>query len=128
VHSSVTRLVESYGYAVVFFFVAVESLGIPLPGETVLVTAAALAALGHLNIWLVIAVAAAGGIIGDASGYWIGRLGGLALLKRGIPADTALTTGGEGQVAAVIDAESMPAADATGAGRLAVARLRGVSR
>jgi len=82
VHSSVTRLVESYGYAVVFLFVAVESLGIPLPGETVLVTAAALAALGHLSIWWVIAVAAAGGIVGDAAGYWIGRLGGVALLKR----------------------------------------------
>jgi membrane protein DedA with SNARE-associated domain/membrane-associated phospholipid phosphatase len=82
VHSSVTRLVESYGYAVVFFFVAIESLGIPLPGETVLVTAAALAALGHLNIWWVIAIAAAGGIIGDAGGYWIGRLGGLTLLRR----------------------------------------------
>jgi membrane protein DedA with SNARE-associated domain/membrane-associated phospholipid phosphatase len=82
VHSSVTRLVESYGYAVVFLFVAIESLGIPLPGETVLVTAAALAALGHLSIWWVIAIAAAGGIIGDAAGYWIGRLGGLALLKR----------------------------------------------
>lgn len=81
-HSSVTRLIESYGYAVVFLFVAVESLGIPLPGETVLVTAAALAALGHLSIWWVIAIAAAGGIMGDAAGYWIGRLGGVALLKR----------------------------------------------
>lgn len=81
-HSSVTRLIETYGYAVVFLFVAIESLGIPLPGETVLVTAAALAALGHLSIWWVIAIAAAGGIIGDAAGYWIGRLGGLALLKR----------------------------------------------
>jgi undecaprenyl-diphosphatase len=82
VHSSVVRLVESYGYAVVFVFVAIESLGIPLPGETVLVTAGALAALGHLSIWWVIAIAAAGGIVGDAAGYWIGRLGGLALLKR----------------------------------------------
>jgi len=82
VHSSVTRLVEAYGYAVVFLFVAIESLGIPLPGETVLVTAAALAALGHLSIWWVIAIAAAGGIMGDAAGYWIGRIGGLALLKR----------------------------------------------
>jgi len=82
VHSSVTRLVESYGYAVVFLFVAIESLGIPLPGETVLVTAAALAALGHLSIWWVIAFAATGGIVGDAAGYWIGRLGGLALIKR----------------------------------------------
>jgi len=82
VHGSIIRLVESYGYAVVFLFVAIESLGIPLPGETVLVTAGALAALGHLSIWWVIATAAVGGIVGDAAGYWIGRLGGLALLKR----------------------------------------------
>ena len=81
-HGSIIRLVESYGYAVVFLFVAIESLGIPLPGETVLVTAGALAALGHLSIWWVIATAAVGGIVGDAAGYWIGRLGGLALLKR----------------------------------------------
>lgn len=81
-HSSVVRLVESYGYAVVFLFVAIESLGIPLPGETVLVTAGALAALGHLSIWWVIAIAATGGIVGDAAGYWIGRLGGIALIKR----------------------------------------------
>ncbi|OBA95566.1 glycine cleavage system protein T, partial [Mycobacteriaceae bacterium 1482268.1] len=52
----------------------------------------------------------------------------LALLKRGLPADTALTTGGENQVPAVIDADSLPAADITGAGRLAVERLRGGAR
>ena len=76
------RLVESYGYGIVFLFVAIESLGVPLPGETVLVTAGALAALGHMSIWWVIATAALGGIIGDATGYWIGRLGGVALVKR----------------------------------------------
>ncbi len=81
-HESIIQLIESYGYAVVFLFVAIESLGIPLPGETVLVTAGALAALGHLSIWGVIATAATGGIVGDAAGYWIGRLGGVALLKR----------------------------------------------
>jgi len=74
-----------------------------------------------------------------AGGRTVGRLGtvvdhvdegpiALALLKRGLPADTALTTGGAAQVAAVIDADSMPAADATGAGRLAVDRLRGTVR
>ncbi len=74
-----------------------------------------------------------------AGGRTVGRLGtvvdhvddgpiALALLKRGLPADTALTTGGEAQVAAVIDVDSMPGADATGAGRLAVDRLRGTSR
>ena len=79
-HGSIIKLVESYGYTIVFLFVAIESLGIPLPGETVLVTAGALAALGHLSIWWVIAIAAAGGITGDAAGYWIGRLGGLVKL------------------------------------------------
>ena len=74
-----------------------------------------------------------------AGGRAVGRLGtvvdhvdegpiALALLKRGLPADTALTTGGEAQVAAVIDADSMPATDTTGAGRLAVDRLRGTAR
>lgn len=82
VHSSIIRLVESYGYGVVFVFVAIESLGIPLPGETLLVTAGALAASGHLSVWWVIATAALGGIVGDAAGYWIGRLGGVALIKR----------------------------------------------
>ena len=74
-----------------------------------------------------------------AGGRAVGRLGtvvdhvdlgpvALALLKRGLPADTALTTGGENQVAAVIDADSMPPADGVGAGRLAVERLRGGAR
>ena len=74
-----------------------------------------------------------------AGGRTVGRLGtvvdhvddgpvALALLKRGLPADTPLTTGSEAQVAAVIDAESMPTAAGAGAGRLAVDRLRGTSR
>lgn len=74
-----------------------------------------------------------------AGGRAVGRLGtvvdhidlgpvALALLKRGLPADTALTTGGEVGVAATIDPDSMPAGDVTGAGRLAVERLRGGAR
>ncbi|MCV7377623.1 folate-binding protein YgfZ [Mycobacterium alsense] len=71
-----------------------------------------------------------------AGGRAVGRLGtvvdhvdlgpiALALVKRGLPADRPLATGAEGAVAAVIDAESLPAADHVGAGRLAVERLRG---
>jgi folate-binding protein YgfZ len=52
----------------------------------------------------------------------------LALLKRGMPADTALVTGGAAGVAAVIDADSLPAADVAGAGRVAIERLRGTAR
>ena len=74
-----------------------------------------------------------------AGGRAVGRIGtvidhvdegpiALALLKRGLPADTELTTGGESAVAAVIDADSMPPPDVTGAGRLAVEQLRGGPR
>jgi hypothetical protein len=52
----------------------------------------------------------------------------LALLKRAIPADTALSTGGDADVAAMIDAGTLPAADGPGAGRMAVERLRGTAR
>jgi folate-binding Fe-S cluster repair protein YgfZ len=48
----------------------------------------------------------------------------LALLKRGLPADTELMTGGESAVAAVIDPDSMPPTDEVGAGRLAVERFK----
>jgi hypothetical protein len=52
----------------------------------------------------------------------------LALLKRGIPAATALITGGDTKVPAVIDVDSLPPVDAPGAGRVAVERLRGTAR
>lgn len=52
----------------------------------------------------------------------------LALVKRGLPADTDLVTGPEANVAAVIDVESLPPTEETGAGRLAVERLRGGPR
>lgn len=67
-HDTMTGLVASYGYVVLFVIVALESFGIPLPGETALATAAAMAALGRLNIGIVIAMAAAAAIIGDNSG------------------------------------------------------------
>src|SRR5207244_6553421 len=75
-------LVASYGYVVLFFLVGVESLGIPVPGETALVTAAAWAALGHLSIYAVVATAVAAAVMGDNGGYWIGRAGGIALVRR----------------------------------------------
>ena len=81
-HETIAQLVASYGYVFLFALVAVESFGIPLPGETALVTAAAYAALGRLNIMLVITSAAAGAIVGDNGGYWLGRKGGIAFVHR----------------------------------------------
>ena len=79
---TISGLVASSGYVVLFVLVALESLGIPLPGETALLTAAALAALGHLSIYAVVATAIAAAVIGDNGGYWIGRKGGIALVRR----------------------------------------------
>ena len=66
-------LIGSYGYFAVFCVVALESAGIPLPGETALVTAAVFAGQGTLNLFGVIAAAAVAAILGDNGGYWVGR-------------------------------------------------------
>jgi undecaprenyl-diphosphatase len=78
----IQHLLETYGYLGVLLLVGLESLGLPLPGETALLTASAYAAAGHLSIAGVIASAAVGAILGDAGAYWIGRTGGLALVRR----------------------------------------------
>jgi membrane protein DedA with SNARE-associated domain/membrane-associated phospholipid phosphatase len=78
----IQHLLETYGYLAVLLLVGLESLGIPLPGETALLTASAYAAAGHLSIVGVIAAAATGAVLGDAGAYWIGRTGGLALVRR----------------------------------------------
>ena len=63
------------GYLAMGLLIGGESAGIPLPGETSLVVAAGLASRGQLDIWLVIAIAAAAAIVGDNIGYLIGRRG-----------------------------------------------------
>jgi membrane protein DedA with SNARE-associated domain len=81
--SNLDSLLATYGYLAVFIFVGVESIGVPVPGETMLVTAAIYAGTtGRLSIVLVIAASAAGAIVGDNIGYTIGRTGGYRLVKR----------------------------------------------
>ena len=77
-----TDLILDYGLVLLFALVALESMGVPLPGETALITAGVLAAQGHYSIVSVIVVADAGAIVGDNVGYWLGRKGGRALLNR----------------------------------------------
>ena len=67
-------IIVSYGYAAIFLIVMLESAGVPLPGETTLVGAAIFAGTRHtLQIEFVIAAAAAGAILGDNIGFWVGR-------------------------------------------------------
>jgi len=80
---NISNLIASMGYWAVFLLVGAESLGVPLPGETALITAGIYAGHTHrLNPWLLFAVAAAGAIIGDNIGYWIGDKGGYPLARR----------------------------------------------
>ena len=67
----------------IFVIITLESAGVPMPGETVLISSAVYAgSTGNLNIALIIAAAAAAAIIGDNLGYWVGRRWGMPLLLR----------------------------------------------
>jgi membrane protein DedA with SNARE-associated domain len=72
-----------YGYIIVFLAICIESMGVPFPGETMLLVASAYSAnTHHLSIVGVIASAAGGAIFGDSLGYWIGREGGRKLIRK----------------------------------------------
>lgn len=76
-------LLQSYGYGLVFAVIGLEAMGLPLPGESMLIAASIYAATtGRLGLFYLILAAAAGAIIGDNLGYIIGRWAGFPLLKR----------------------------------------------
>jgi membrane protein DedA with SNARE-associated domain len=80
---TLSEIVAQHGYWVVGAAIGVESMGIPVPGETMLVAAAVYAGATHkLDIGVVIAAAIAGAIIGDGLGFAIGRRFGHTLLLR----------------------------------------------
>ena len=81
--SNIPELISAYGYWAVALIVTLESMGIPLPGETMLVAISIYAAKsGQMQIAAVIGAAAAGAILGDNIGYWIGRKFGYPLVVR----------------------------------------------
>ncbi|HET7450294.1 MAG TPA: DedA family protein [Gaiellaceae bacterium] len=80
-----TQHLLDYGLVLLFLLIAIESAGVPLPGETALIAAAIMTRPergGHWSLWLVIVVAAAAAITGDNVGYWLGRVGGRNLISR----------------------------------------------
>jgi hypothetical protein len=80
--ASILSVAHNLGYPALVLLVMSESSGVPLPGETALITGAVLASQHRLQIALVIALAAAAAILGDNAGYLIGRKGGRWLLLR----------------------------------------------
>ncbi len=82
---SIQSFVEAHSdWALLTLFVllTLESFGLPLPGETVLIACSVLASQGSLSIEWVIAVGIAAAIVGDNLGYWAARKGGRPLLER----------------------------------------------
>ena len=80
---SITHLIHDYGLAVVAGVIALESIGFPFPGETVLIAASIYAGHNHdLNIFHVIFTAASAAVVGQMIGYLIGREFGYWLLLR----------------------------------------------
>ena len=76
-------LVATHGYWTVGLIVCLESMGLPLPGEAVLVIAALYAGSQHnLSISGIIGSASAGAILGDNMGFLLGREFGYRLLLR----------------------------------------------
>lgn len=79
---NIQAIAQQYGYWAIFIGILLENLGIPIPGETVTLVGGFLAGSDELNYWLVLGDAAAGAMLGGICGYWIGRIGGWALVVR----------------------------------------------
>src|SRR5215211_4134498 len=71
-----------YGYIMVALFLFVEGAGVPIPGETALVTAAALAGRGTLSLTGVMIAGLLGTVSGAHAGYWLGSRGGNAFVAK----------------------------------------------
>jgi membrane protein DedA with SNARE-associated domain len=80
---SIAHLVHDYGLVVVGGVIGLESIGLPFPGESVLILAGIFAGTKHdLNIFAVVVTAASAAIVGQMVGYVIGREFGYYLLLR----------------------------------------------
>src|SRR3954469_25094509 len=77
---------SDYGYAAIFIVIALENVGLPLPGETILITSAILAASTHqLNVFAIVATSTMACIVGSAGGFAIGRYGEQHVIHRVAP-------------------------------------------
>lgn len=82
-HGQLVAILSSLGYLSVFLLITLENLGLPLPGETVLVGAAIYAGQTHqLDIILIVFSAATGGALGGTIGFWLGRIFGPVLTEK----------------------------------------------
>ncbi len=79
---TLSELLRTWGYGIIFVAMLLENAGLPLPGETVTLLGGYAAGSGQLQVLGVMAAAAAGAILGDNIGYWVGRRAGWGLILR----------------------------------------------
>jgi membrane-associated protein len=82
IFAAIVDIPPNVGYPIVFILIALETMGIPLPGETALIAASLLAHDGQLSIEIVIALAAVAAILGDNVGFMIGRHYGRRIFEK----------------------------------------------
>ncbi len=78
----ILSLISQYGYLVVFFGVMLESVGVPLPGEAILIAAGFLVHQGTLDPGETLVFGILGTIVGNQIGYWVGLKGGRPFVLR----------------------------------------------
>ena len=77
-----SALVDALGYPSAGLGILIESSGVPFPGETLLLAAAAWAAARHHSLVLVILFGFLGATAGGDLGYWLGYRGGRPFVER----------------------------------------------
>src|SRR4051812_22721906 len=78
----IDKYVTAYGAIVIFVVVYLESFGAPLPGETGVIATALLAVRGDISIVAAYLAVFSAAVLGDSTGYLVGRFGGRRLLER----------------------------------------------
>jgi membrane protein DedA with SNARE-associated domain len=80
--NQILSLIGQYGYLAIFFGVMLESVGIPLPGETILIAAGFLVHQGTLDPGETLIFGVLGTTVGNQIGYWASRQGGRPFVLR----------------------------------------------
>jgi len=82
IEEHVLALIHHYGAGALFVSLTLETVGLPLPGESALILASTLAGAGKISIWAVVIAAWGGAVLGDNIAYFIGRRYGRAVVTR----------------------------------------------
>src|SRR5215216_903418 len=81
-------LIEQYGWTVVFLGTLLQSAGVPLPAQTVLMVSGFLVQQGHMKLWQIIVSGILGTLLGGPIGYWVSHEVGRPFVLRWAPLRT----------------------------------------